>query len=119
MTGGRVVVLGPVGLNFAAGMSGGFAYVLNPDGRLEEHLNRDLVDLDDLEVEDRAALRVLLEEHKARTESSRAKEILDNWEEWLPRFVRVMPRDYKRVLEEGRTSQQDLSTSEQLAVTPS
>jgi glutamate synthase (NADPH/NADH) large chain/glutamate synthase (ferredoxin) len=119
MTGGRVVVLGSVGLNFAAGMSGGIAYVLDADNRLSEHLNRDLVDMEDLEVEDRAALRVLLEEHHERTDSSRASEVLSNWEEWLPRFVRVMPRDYKRVLEEGRTATQDLSTNEQLAVTPS
>jgi glutamate synthase domain-containing protein 3 len=119
MTGGRVVVLGPTGLNFAAGMSGGKAYVLDPDGQLPLHLNSDLVDLEELEVEDRAALRVLLEEHKQRTGSARATEVLKNWEEWLPQFVRVMPRDYKRVLEQGRTATQDLSTNEQLTATPS
>ena len=100
MTGGRVVVLGPTGRNFAAGMSGGEAFVLDESGAFRGGLcNKDLVDLEEVvSDEDRSHLHRLLHEHHARTGSTNARRVLDSWDEMLPKFVKVMPRDYKRVL---------------------
>jgi glutamate synthase domain-containing protein 3 len=93
------VVLGPTGRNFAAGMSGGEAFVLDEDGRFRALCNTDLVDLETLSSsEDVAAVRRLIEAHRAYTGSASAGRVLDRWNELLPRFVKVMPRDYKRVL---------------------
>ncbi len=101
MTGGRVVVLGPTGRNFAAGMSGGEAYVFDEHGMFRALCNPELVDLESVEHEmDEIALRELLEEHRQATGSINAGRVLDNWHEMLPKFVKVMPRDYKRVLAE-------------------
>ena len=101
MTRGRVVVLGPTGRNFAAGMSGGEAYVLDEGGRFESLCNKGMVDLEAVEAEeDVAALRRLVEEHLKHTGSSNAERVLADWEHMLPRFVKVMPSDYKRVLAE-------------------
>ncbi|HEX2275035.1 MAG TPA: glutamate synthase large subunit [Acidimicrobiales bacterium] len=100
MTGGCVVVLGPTGRNFAAGMSGGEAYVLDRDGSFADRCNLDLVDLEDVGPDDAAALRSLVDEHRERTGSAVAERVLEQWEETLPLFRKVMPRDYKRVLEE-------------------
>jgi glutamate synthase domain-containing protein 2/glutamate synthase domain-containing protein 1/glutamate synthase domain-containing protein 3 len=101
MTGGRVVVLGPTGRNFAAGMSGGEAFVLDEQDRFASLCNQDLVDLERVETEaDKLDLKRLLEEHLRLTGSANAARVLDAWEETLPRFVKVMPRDYKRVLAE-------------------
>jgi glutamate synthase domain-containing protein 2/glutamate synthase domain-containing protein 1/glutamate synthase domain-containing protein 3 len=101
MTGGRVVVLGPTGRNFAAGMSGGEAYVLDEHGAFRSLCNQEMVDLESVESEtDEIALRELLEEHRQATGSVNAGRVLDNWHEMLPKFVKVMPRDYKRVLAE-------------------
>ncbi|HEX2042765.1 MAG TPA: glutamate synthase large subunit [Acidimicrobiales bacterium] len=100
MTGGCVVVLGPTGRNFAAGMSGGEAYVLDPDGTFADRCNLELVDLEDVGPDDATALRSLVEEHRERTGSTVAERVLEHWEETLPRFTKVMPRDYRRVLEE-------------------
>jgi glutamate synthase domain-containing protein 3 len=101
MTGGRVVVLGPTGRNFAAGMSGGEAFVLNERGSFESLCNHEMVDLEPIETEgDKLDLRRLLIEHLDATSSVNARRVLDNWDELLPRFVKVMPRDYKRVLSE-------------------
>jgi len=99
MTGGHAVVLGPVGRNFAAGMSGGIAYVLD-DGHFAARCNMELVDFDPLEDADEAKIRALVEEHLARTASPVAARVLEEWNEVLPRFVKVMPRDYKRALAE-------------------
>jgi glutamate synthase domain-containing protein 3 len=100
MTGGRVVVLGPTGRNFAAGMSGGEAFVLDESGTFRGGLcNKDMVDLEEVvSEEDRSHLHRLLHEHHARTGSTNAHRILESWEQMLPKFVKVMPRDYKRVL---------------------
>ena len=99
MTGGRVAILGPTGRNFAAGMSGGIAYVLDEDGTFPRRCNPDMVDLDPVtRKRDRETLRDLVEAHIEYTDSARAKEILANWDTYLPQFVKVMPRDYKRVL---------------------
>jgi glutamate synthase (NADPH/NADH) large chain len=101
MTGGRVVILGSVGRNFAAGMSGGVAYLWDEDGRARSRINLDMVDLESLVVSaDVAELRALVEQHAAATQSERAKRILATWEVQLPKFIKVMPRDYKRALAE-------------------
>ena len=103
MTGGRVVVLGPAGRNFAAGMSGGIAYIWDPDKTFAEHCNMAMVGLEDLvEEEDIRELRQLIENHQSYTSSPVAEAVLANWEKSLPQFVKVMPTDYKRVLEEEK-----------------
>jgi glutamate synthase domain-containing protein 2/glutamate synthase domain-containing protein 1/glutamate synthase domain-containing protein 3 len=100
MTGGRVVVLGPTGLNFAAGMSGGIAYVLDPYGRLADRCNTELVDLEAVDEADAIELRELIAEHGERTGSSVAARVLETFDTLLPSFVKVFPRDYKRALAE-------------------
>jgi glutamate synthase domain-containing protein 3 len=100
MTGGRVVVLGPTGLNFAAGMSGGVAYVLDHDGRFRSRCNTELVGFDEISDDDAEELRALVEEHRDRTGSTVAARLLDSWGGSLERFVKVMPHDYKRALAE-------------------
>jgi glutamate synthase (ferredoxin) len=99
MTGGRVVVLGHSGRNFAAGMSGGIAYVLDVDGDFKRRCNLGMVDIGPLEqAEEIALVRDLLRRHVEYTGSTYAAGILDRWIDAQPRFVRVMPKDYKRVL---------------------
>ncbi len=99
MTGGRVVVLGRTGRNFAAGMSGGVAYVLDVDGDFKRRCNLGMVDLEPLDqAEDINLVRDLIERHVALTGSTYAASILAAWIDMQPRFVKVMPRDYKRVL---------------------
>ena len=100
MTGGRVVVLGPTGRNFAAGMSGGIAYLWDPDDRFRPNCNPELVDLEALEQrEEIDELRRLIDQHAIYTGSKVARSILDQWRQSVRQFVKVMPRDYKRVLE--------------------
>ncbi len=99
MTGGRVAILGPTGSNFAAGMSGGIAWVWDPDDRLPIRTNHELVDLEPVEEEAYAQeLRALIELHLRHTGSPRANDLLERWETVLPQFVQVFPRDYKRSL---------------------
>ena len=99
MTGGRVVVLGRTGRNFAAGMSGGIAYVLDPEGRFPDRCNPELVDLEAVaEEEYQRELRQMIDQHFRLTRSKRAEEVLEKWEAFLPLFVKVIPRDYKRAL---------------------
>jgi glutamate synthase domain-containing protein 3 len=99
MTGGRVVVLGPTGRNFAAGMSGGIAYVLE-NRRFAGRCNLDLVELESLTDDDERQVRTLISEHAQRTGSLVARNMLAQWDRGArDRFVKVMPRDYKRVLE--------------------
>jgi glutamate synthase (NADPH) large chain len=101
MTGGRVVVLGPTGRNFAAGMSGGVAYVLDDEARsFAGRCNKEMVSLDKLEDPEEVALvQGLVSRHAQLTGSKRAEEILASWKQLVPSFVRVMPNDYRRVLE--------------------
>ena len=99
MTGGRVVILGPTGRNFAAGMSGGVAYILDETGDFASRCNQQMVGLEKPAQEDAVELRNLIGKHAELTGSRKAARILDQWESWLPRFVKVMPSDYKRVLE--------------------
>jgi glutamate synthase domain-containing protein 3 len=104
MTGGRVVVLGETGRNFAAGMSGGIAYVFDPHGDFPQRCNTEMVGLEALaEDEDILELKKSIENHLAFTGSSVAKLILHDWGRSLGRFVKVMPVDYKRVLEARKT----------------
>jgi glutamate synthase domain-containing protein 3 len=101
MTGGVAVILGPTGRNFAAGMSGGVAYVLDADGRFAQRVNPASVSLEPVEAAaDRELLKALLEEHVARTDSPVAAALLKDWTGALKRFVKVMPDDYARVLAE-------------------
>ncbi len=107
MTGGRVVVLGETGRNFAAGMSGGIAYVLDRDGRFPIHCNQSIVDLLPVEEEeDVKELKDLIEEHRDVTGSTVAQKVLDEWEATLPKFVKIYPTDYRRVLEERKKKQE-------------
>jgi glutamate synthase domain-containing protein 3 len=100
MTGGRAVILGRTGRNFAAGMSGGVAYVLDEDGTFESRCNMGLVAFDEISGADAFELHELIEEHHLRTQSPVAARVLREWAEMLPRFVKVMPEDYKRALRE-------------------
>jgi glutamate synthase (NADPH/NADH) large chain len=134
MTGGVVVVLGPTGRNFAAGMSGGVAYVLDEDGSFEKRCNLAMVELEPIPAEDDTLeliahqggdlethgrvhimsdmtrhdaqrLKHLIENHKRYTNSARAQHILDNWQDYLPRFVKVMPVDYREALKQIQAEQ--------------
>ena len=99
MTGGTVVVLGKTGKNFAAGMSGGIAYVLDEDWDFYQRVNKDMVSLEPVEHKyDVATLKELIREHVEATGSPRGKEILDNFSEFLPKFKKVLPYDYDRML---------------------
>src|SRR3712207_690657 len=100
MTGGRVVVLGPTGRNFAAGMSGGIAYVFDPDGSFPARCNMGLVGFEEMDEADAAELHMLVSEHRERTGSTVAERLLADWESHLKSFVKVMPHDYKRALRE-------------------
>jgi glutamate synthase (NADPH/NADH) large chain len=134
MTGGIVAVLGRTGRNFAAGMSGGIAYVLDEDGTFEQRCNMAMVDLEPIAAEeermnrsshqsgdlaghglvdlqrdmtrfDAERLRQLIENHRHYTGSERARLILENWDEYLPKFVKVMPVEYRRALEDMARAQ--------------
>jgi glutamate synthase (ferredoxin) len=94
-----VVVLGGVGRNFAAGMSGGVAYIFDERGNARLNINADMVEIGPVEEpEEIAAMKAMIERHLQYTNSARAKQILDSWEQSLKQFVRVMPKDYKRML---------------------
>ena len=114
MTGGTVVVLGKTGKNFAAGMSGGIAYVLDEDWDFYQRVNKDMVSLEPVEHKyDVSLLKDLIREHVELTGSPRGKEILDNFGEYLPKFKKVLPHDYDKMLrliaqmeEKGEDSEQ-------------
>jgi glutamate synthase domain-containing protein 3 len=111
MTGGTVVVLGNTGRNFAAGMSGGVAYVLDEEGEFEKGCNTEMVLLEAVEeIEDRELLRSLIERHAHHAGSARGRWVLDRFETLLPRFVKVIPKEYKQVLEK-RALERELSES--------
>jgi len=108
MTGGVVAVLGDTGRNFAAGMSGGIAYVLDQEGDFPESVNRGMVSVEhDLEDDDIPMLRRLIENHAAYTDSEKAEWVLDNWDDLLDSFVKIMPDAYSRVLEDGADDVRD------------
>ncbi len=108
MTGGRVVVLGATGRNFAAGMSGGVAYILDEIGDFATRCNTQMVGLESLEDQDEIeALFALIKKHADYTKSQKAFKVIALWEQMLPKFVKVMPKDYKRVLQALKKAQQD------------
>ncbi len=98
MTGGRIVILGKTGENFAAGMSGGIAYVFDPSRSLRELCNMEMVDLDSLDEMDKQEVRDMILKHFEYTGSTPANRILNHWDEAVQLFIKVMPRDYKKVL---------------------
>lgn len=100
MTGGRAVILGPIGRNFAAGMSGGIAYIWDEDERARQRINTSMVALEDLvESDEIAELKTFIEEHAQVTGSERAARILATWDVQLRKFIKVIPREYKRALD--------------------
>jgi glutamate synthase (NADPH) large chain len=121
MTGGIVVVLGSTGRNFAAGMSGGIAYIFDDAGDFEKRCNKAMVQLEKISPaitsemtsveqamqnmlgDDAARLKLLIQRHYQFTQSTRAKQILDNWATYLPKFIKVMPTDYRKALEQQQT----------------
>ena len=114
MTGGRVVVLGSTGKNFAAGMSGGIAYVLDEGNTLYRNLNKEMISIEKMESRiDIHELKSLIEEHVERTGSRKGQEVLDHFEEYLPKFKKIIPYDYRRMTnlsmkleEKGMSSEQ-------------
>jgi glutamate synthase (NADPH) large chain len=107
MTGGKVVVLGSTGRNFAAGMSGGIAYIYDPEHKFKNGLcNTETIEFETVEGEDEADLRGLIEKHVLYTESSRGKELLNDWATSLDNFVKVMPTEYKKALKRLETEEQ-------------
>ena len=100
MTGGRAVILGPTGRNFAAGMSGGVAYVLDETGDFAIRCNTEMVDIEQLNTADeKQELKDMIQRHIDYTGSPKAQSLLEDWEATMAKFVKVMPRDYKRVLQ--------------------
>ena len=117
MTGGVVVVLGHTGRNFAAGMSGGIAFVFDKERRLADRLNRQMVELEPLgDQSDIWLVYGMIEDHVCHTGSSHARRILDNWELMIPHFVKVMPVEYRRVLEARRASVPPPSRAQRLTL---
>jgi glutamate synthase (ferredoxin) len=116
MTGGRVVVIGPTGRNFAAGMSGGVAYVLDETGDFATRCNKQMVGLDKIsDPAEIAEVRGMIERHVKYTRSERAKKVLESWTMLVPKFVKVLPRDYQRMLEAiARVTASGLSGDEAL-----
>ena len=117
MTGGKVIVLGLTGRNFAAGMSGGEAYILDEAGDFATRCNKSMVDLEKINDDDESEIvRALIQKHADMTMSQKAHKILADWKTYLPKFVKVMPRDYKRVLQAIAKAEADgLSGDEALA----
>jgi glutamate synthase (ferredoxin) len=114
MTGGRVVVLGPTGRNFAAGMSGGIAYILDETGDFQSRCNTEMVGLERLtDADEIEEVWKLVQRHQTYTRSARAALVLADWNAMVPKFVKVLPKDYKRVLEAmKRVQSQGLSGDE-------
>jgi glutamate synthase domain-containing protein 3 len=118
MTGGHVVVLGPAGRNFGAGMSGGIAYVLDEVGDFADRVNKQMVGIESLtDSEEIGRVRNMIERHRELTGSARAAYVLDNWQAMLPKFARIIPKDFKRAVESlKRAHEQGLSGDEAIMV---
>ena len=99
MTGGTVVILGTTGRNFAAGMSGGVAYIYDEKGDFNTKCNKEMVSIEGIEDEDQNILKDMIQKHLEYTDSAVARKILDNWADSIASFVKVMPNDYKRMLQ--------------------
>jgi glutamate synthase (ferredoxin) len=114
MTGGRVLVLGPTGRNFAAGMSGGVAYILDEAGDFSTRCNPQMVSLEKLEsLDEIEEVWKMVQRHQTYTRSARAASVLANWQQMIPKFVKVMPKDYKRVLQSIQRVQESGLSGEQ------
>jgi glutamate synthase (NADPH/NADH) large chain len=113
MTGGLVVVLGPTGRNFAAGMSGGIAYVYDPARTFGQRVNLEMVDVEPLDGDDSAEVRSLVERHGLETDSRVAARLLEHWDLEVLEFVKVFPRDYRRILEATRLAEAEGRSVEQ------
>jgi glutamate synthase domain-containing protein 2/glutamate synthase domain-containing protein 1/glutamate synthase domain-containing protein 3 len=112
MTGGRVVVLGETGINFGAGMSGGIAYVYDPEQKFDQRCNLEMVDLEGITDPDEAEeIKGMIARYYEYTQSGKARDILDNWDESLPSFVKVFPMEYRKVL--GKMIREDIETERQ------
>ncbi|MBI4974232.1 MAG: glutamate synthase large subunit, partial [Candidatus Omnitrophica bacterium] len=111
MTGGRVVILGRTGRNFAAGMSGGIAYIYDEDKGFSSRCNMSMVEFDAIQEEDELTIHELVSKHYKYTGSTKAKKVLDNFKGELKRFIKVMPLEYKRILE-GRVLEKELELVE-------
>jgi glutamate synthase (NADPH/NADH) large chain len=107
MTGGKVVILGRTGRNFAAGMSGGVAYVYDPDGEFPQHLNGEMVELETMDEDDADWLHGAVQAHVDATDSAVGQRILADWPGQRRHFAKVMPRDYKRVLQAIAEAERD------------
>jgi glutamate synthase (NADPH/NADH) large chain len=105
MTGGRALILGKTGRNFAAGMSGGIAWVYDSDNSFVENCNTEMVDLDPLSPRDEVEILSLLKKHVQLTQSQVAKYILDDWAQQSSSFIKVFPKEYKKVLLERELQQ--------------
>jgi glutamate synthase (NADPH/NADH) large chain len=105
MTGGRALILGKTGRNFAAGMSGGIAWVYDPDRAFSVNCNHEMVDLDPLASDDKEQILQLLRKHQMLTESKVASFLLNNWDQEASNFIKVYPKEYKRVLNQVRVQQ--------------
>jgi len=113
MTGGTVVILGPTGRNFGAGMSGGIAYIYDEHGDFNERCNTEMVSIESIDDEDQNTLNKMIQNHLDYTESTVAQNLLDNWSESIAKFVKVMPNDYKRMVENiKRVTESGLSGDE-------
>ncbi|HEY8943579.1 MAG TPA: glutamate synthase large subunit, partial [Polyangiaceae bacterium] len=112
MTGGRVLILGSTGRNFGAGMSGGFAYIFDEKGDCRDRINLGMVELEALNPEDAALVQALLREHHERTGSPKAQDLLSGWDRVSSKFVKVVPTEYRRVLEELSRRERASSSSQ-------
>jgi glutamate synthase (NADPH/NADH) large chain len=100
MTGGRAIILGEVGRNFGAGMSGGIAYIYNPNDTFKHKVNPSMLDLDPMDALAEAELKTYIQQHSELTGSNVAQTILENWKTSMTHFIKVIPRDYKCVLQQ-------------------
>ena len=107
MTGGRVIVLGSTGRNFAAGMSGGIAYVFDEDGQFQHRCNLETVDLEAPEEAELEEVKDMIRRHAAYTNSDRANQLLALWQDVASKFVKVMPKDYRRMLDAIQTAEKE------------
>ncbi len=113
MTGGRAVILGPTGRNFAAGMSGGIAYVYDEDGTFESRCNKEMVQLFQIDAESEAELKEMIENHLRYTGSRKARLLLRDWDAAVKKFVCVLPNDYRRMMQAIRKAHQEGFTGEE------
>lgn len=117
MTGGRVAVLGKTGKNFAAGMSGGIAYVLDEENRLYRNINKEMISIEKMDNKyDQQELYSMIEKHVKATDSEKGKRILENFEEYLPKFKKIIPNDYKKMLQLATKFEERGLSSEQAQI---